>query len=132
MRIPNNRSAAAENSGQISGTVQHSQYECAVVEPLEDDQVISVCANPYRLAQVWTRHVVMRSVGDLLAVLPHLTNERDGAPRIDRFCQPPSARNSCISPANFSQAGSRDSSAWLALSRATNRAFGILAASRRP
>jgi hypothetical protein len=65
-------------------------------------------------------------------VLPHLANQRDSAPRIDRFCQPASARNSCISPANFSQAGSRDSSAWLALSRATNRAFGILAASRRP
>ena len=62
--------------------MKHSQYECAVVERLEYDQVISVCANPYGVAQVWTRHVVMRSVGDLLAVLPHLANERDSAPRI--------------------------------------------------
>jgi hypothetical protein len=64
-RIAINGSVAAENSGHDSGTVKHSQYECAVVERLEDDQVISVCANPYRVAQVWTRHVVMRSVGDL-------------------------------------------------------------------
>jgi hypothetical protein len=53
---------AAENSGHVSGTVKHSQYECALVGWLEDDQVISVCANPYRVAQVWTRHVVMLSV----------------------------------------------------------------------
>src|SRR5882762_4767657 len=81
-RIAINRSVAAKNSGHVSGTVKHSQYECAVVERLEYDQVISVCANPYGVAQVWTRHVVMRSVGDLLAVLPHLANERDSAPRI--------------------------------------------------
>jgi hypothetical protein len=81
-RIAINGSLAAENSGHVSGTVKHSQYECAVVERLEDDQVISVCANPYRVAQVWTRHVVMRSVGDLLAVLPYLANERDSAPRM--------------------------------------------------
>jgi hypothetical protein len=62
--------------------VKHSQYECAVVERLEDDQVISVCANPYRVAQVWTRHVVMRSISNLLAVLPYLANEQDSAPRI--------------------------------------------------
>ena len=48
---------AAENSGHVSGTVKHSQYECALVEWLEDDQVISVYANPYRVAQVWTRCV---------------------------------------------------------------------------
>jgi hypothetical protein len=30
--------------------VKYSQYESAVVEQLEDDQVISVCANPYRVA----------------------------------------------------------------------------------
>ena len=53
-----------------------------MVEGLEDDQVISVYANPYCVAQVWTRHVVIRSVGNLLAVLPYLANERDGAPRI--------------------------------------------------
>ena len=81
-RIAINGSVAAENSGHVSGTVKHSQYECAVVERLEDDQVISVCANPYRVAQVWTRHVLMRSVGNLLAVLPYLANERDSAPRI--------------------------------------------------
>jgi hypothetical protein len=51
-----NGSLAAENSGHVSGTVKHSQYECAVVERLEDDQVISV--------------------------LPYLANERDGARRI--------------------------------------------------
>lgn len=62
--------------------MQHSQYECAVVERLEDDQVISVRANPYRVAQVWTRHVMMRSLSNLLAVLPYLANERDSAPRI--------------------------------------------------
>ena len=81
-RIAINGSLAAENSGHVSGTVKHSQYECAVVEGLGDDQVISVCADPYRLAQIWTRHVVMRSVGNLLAVLPYLANERDSAPRI--------------------------------------------------
>jgi hypothetical protein len=59
--------------------VQHSQYECAVVERLEDDQVISVYANPYRVAQVWTRYVMMWSLTNLLAVLPYLANERDSA-----------------------------------------------------
>ena len=73
---------AAENSGHVSGTMKHSQYECAVVERLEDDQVISVCADPYRVAQVWTRRVVIRSARNLLAVLPYLSNERDSAPRI--------------------------------------------------
>ena len=73
---------AAENSGHVSGTVKHSQYECAVVERLEDDQLISVYANPYRVAQVWTRHVMMRSLRNLLAVLPYLSNERDSARRI--------------------------------------------------
>ena len=73
---------AAENSGHVSGTVKHSQYECAVVERLEDDQVISVCADPYRVAQVWARRVVIRSARNLLAVLPYLSNERDSAPRI--------------------------------------------------
>jgi hypothetical protein len=37
-QIAINTSVAAENSGHVSGTVQHSQYECAVVELLEDDQ----------------------------------------------------------------------------------------------
>ena len=78
-RIAINGSVAAENSGHVSGTVKHSQYECAIVERLEDDQVISVWANPYRVAKVWTRHVVMRSVGNLLAMLPYLANERDSA-----------------------------------------------------
>jgi hypothetical protein len=64
---------AAENSGHVSVTVKHSQYECTVVERLEDDQVISVCADPYRVAQVWTRRVVIRSARDLLAVLPYLS-----------------------------------------------------------
>jgi hypothetical protein len=73
---------AAENSGHVSGTVKHSQYKCAVVEWLEDDQVISVCADTYRVAQVWTRRVVIRSARNLLAVLPYLSNERDSAPRI--------------------------------------------------
>jgi hypothetical protein len=71
-----------ENSGHVSGTVKHSQYECAVVERLEDDQVTSVCANPYPIAQVWTRSEVIRSAGNLLAVLPYLSNKRDSAPRI--------------------------------------------------
>jgi hypothetical protein len=79
-RIAINRSVAAENSGHVSGTVKHPQYECAVVERLEDDQVISVCANPCRVAQVWTRHVMMWSLSNLLAVLPYLANERDSAP----------------------------------------------------
>jgi hypothetical protein len=70
---------AAENWEHVSGTVKHSQYECAVVGLLEDNQVISVCAYPYRVAQFWTHHVVMRSLSNLLAVLPHLANERDSA-----------------------------------------------------
>ena len=77
-----NTSGVAENSGQVSGTVQYSQYECAVVERLKDDHVISVYANPYRVAQVWTRYVMMRSLTNLLAVLPYLSNERDSALRI--------------------------------------------------
>jgi hypothetical protein len=81
-RITINGSVAAENSGDVSGTVKHSQYECAVVEWLEYDQVNSVCANPYRVAQVGTRHVMMRSLSNLLAVLPYLANERDSATRI--------------------------------------------------
>jgi hypothetical protein len=55
----------AENSGHVSGTMKHSQYECAVVERLEDDQVISVCADPYRVAQVRTRRVVIQSARNL-------------------------------------------------------------------
>jgi hypothetical protein len=62
--------------------VKYSQYESAVVERLEDDQIISVCANPYRVAQVWARHIIMRSFSNLFAVLPYLANERDSAPRI--------------------------------------------------
>jgi hypothetical protein len=62
--------------------VKHSQYEGAVVERLENDQVISECANSYRVTQIWTRRVVMRSVRNFLAVLPYLSNERDSAPRI--------------------------------------------------
>jgi hypothetical protein len=81
-RIAINKSVAAENSGHVSSTVKHPQYECAVVVRLEDNQVISVCANSYRVAQVGTRHVLMRSVRNLLAVLPYLANERDSAPRI--------------------------------------------------
>jgi hypothetical protein len=73
---------AAENSGHVSGTMKHSQYECAVVERLEDDQVISVGADPNRVAQFWTRRVVIRSARNPLAVLPYLSNERDSAPRI--------------------------------------------------
>ena len=68
-------SGAAENSGHVSGTVEHSQYECAVVEGLEDNQVVSVCADPYLVAQVRARHVAMRPVGNLLAVLPYFSNE---------------------------------------------------------
>jgi hypothetical protein len=41
-----------------------------------------VCANPYRVAQVWTRDVAMRPVCNLRAVLPHLANERDSTCRI--------------------------------------------------
>jgi hypothetical protein len=37
-RIAINRSVAAGNSGDVSGTLKHSQYESAVVERLEDDQ----------------------------------------------------------------------------------------------
>jgi hypothetical protein len=59
--------------------MKHSQDEYTVVERLEEDQVISVCANAYRIAQVWTRDVVMRPVGNFLAVLPYLVNERNGA-----------------------------------------------------
>ena len=33
-------------------------------------------------SQVWTRRVVVRSVRNLFAVLPYLSNERDSAPRI--------------------------------------------------
>ena|SRR5258708_5628668 len=51
-RMAINRSVAAENSGHVSGTVKHSQYECAVVERLEDDQVISVCANRVKFQTV--------------------------------------------------------------------------------
>jgi len=36
-RIAVNGSVAAENSGHVSGTVKYTQYECAVVERLEDD-----------------------------------------------------------------------------------------------
>jgi len=68
-------SGAAENSGHISSTVQDSQYECAVIEGLENDQVVSVCADPYRVAQVRARHIAARAIGNLLAVLPYLSNE---------------------------------------------------------
>jgi hypothetical protein len=47
-RIAINGSLGGENSGHVSSTVKYSQYECAVVERLEDDQVISVCAGRLR------------------------------------------------------------------------------------
>jgi hypothetical protein len=62
--------------------VKNSQYEGAVFERFEDNQVISVGANPYRISQVWACDVVMRPVGDLFAVLPYLVDERDSAQRI--------------------------------------------------
>jgi hypothetical protein len=65
----------AEDSGEVSGTVEHSQDERAHVEGLENDQVVSMCADPYRVAQVGTRHIAMRPIGNLLAVLPNLLNE---------------------------------------------------------
>src|SRR6266849_9866371 len=68
-------SRAAENSGQISGTIEHSQYECPLIAGFENDQVVSVYADPYRVAQVRTRDVAQRPVGNLLAVLPYLLNE---------------------------------------------------------
>lgn len=44
MRIAINRSVAAENPGHVSGTLKHSQYDCTVIERLEDDRVICVRA----------------------------------------------------------------------------------------
>jgi hypothetical protein len=41
-----NGSGAAENSGHVSSTVEHSQYECAFIEGLEDDQVVAGRADP--------------------------------------------------------------------------------------
>ena len=85
---------ATENSGHVSGTVKHSRYKCAGVERLEDDQVISVCANSYRVTQIWTRRVVMRSLRNFLAVLPYLSNKRDSAPRIvERDVSPASSKS---------------------------------------
>ena len=46
--------------------------------------------------------------------------------------RPPSDRKASISVTNFAQAGSSASSAWFSLSSATNLAFGIEAARRRP
>jgi hypothetical protein len=60
-----NGSGAAENSGHVSSTVEHTQYECDFIEGLEDDQVVAVCADPDRFAQVRTRHEATRSVGNL-------------------------------------------------------------------
>jgi hypothetical protein len=62
--------------------VKNSQYEDAVFERFEDIQVISVGANPHRISQIRARDIVMRSVGDFLAVLPYLADERDSAQRI--------------------------------------------------
>ncbi len=58
-RISINGSLGADNSGHVSSTMKNSQYERAVVERLEDDQVISVRANSYRVAQIWTHRVMM-------------------------------------------------------------------------
>ena len=77
-----NGSFAPENPRYVSGSVKNSQDEGAVYERLEDNQVISVGANPYCISQVWACYVVMRSVGDLFAVLPYLADERDSAQRI--------------------------------------------------
>jgi hypothetical protein len=62
--------------------VKNSQYEGAVFERLEDNQVISVRADPYRISQIRACDIVMRSVGDFLAVLPYFADERDSAQRI--------------------------------------------------
>ncbi len=62
--------------------MKNSQYEGAVFERLEDNQIISVRADPYRISQIRACDIVMRSVGDFLAVLPYLADERDSAQRI--------------------------------------------------
>ena len=72
----------AKNSRHVSGSVKNSQDEGAVFERLEDNKLISVRANPYRISQVRARDVVVRSVGDFPAVLPYLADERDSAQRI--------------------------------------------------
>ncbi len=74
------RSGAAANFRHVSSTVEHPQYECGVVKGLENNQVVSVCAYPYRIAQVRTRYVAMRPVGNLLAVLPYLMNDETARP----------------------------------------------------
>ena len=61
------RSGAAASFRHISSTAEHPQYECGVVNGLENNQVVSVCAYPYRIAQVRTRYVAMRPVGNLPA-----------------------------------------------------------------
>ena len=77
-----NGSFAAENPRHVSGSVENSQDEGAVFERLEDNQIISVRADPYRISQVRACNIVMRPVRDFLAVSPYLADERDSAQRI--------------------------------------------------
>src|SRR5258708_36687961 len=92
------RPKAAKRSQKLLRVVQYNAWDLGDRVPLEERQSITSRCRPMATLAMY------------------------------RFCQPTSDRKSCISPANFSQAGSRDSSAWLALSRATNRALGIIAA----
>jgi hypothetical protein len=70
-RIAINGSVAAENSGHVSGTVKHSQYECTVVERLEDDRVISVCAKCVLRRPGLGAPYIDAVRRNLLAVLPY-------------------------------------------------------------
>jgi len=74
-----NGSFTAESPRHVSGSVKNSQDEGTVFERLEDNQIISVRADPYRISQVRACDIVMRSVRDFLAVLPYLADERDSA-----------------------------------------------------
>ena len=56
------RSGAAASFRHVSSTAEHPQYECGVVKGLENNQVVSVCAYPYRIAQVRTRYVAIPPV----------------------------------------------------------------------
>jgi hypothetical protein len=66
----------------VSRAVKHSQYECAALERLEDNKIVSMCADPDGITQVGTRNIAKGTIGDRQAVPAYFSDERDGALRI--------------------------------------------------
>ena len=62
--------------------MEHSEYECALLEGLEYNQIVSMCADPHGITQVGSHSIAKGTIGDRHAALAYFSNERDGTLRI--------------------------------------------------